>query len=154
VSIRIDMDLVAVEFQVLQMKGVTRQPMVHGHRGRHILAKLRRQAFEYEMQRPENRHATELRLADAQRARTGERRQIKFAAALPVTLNDTRIRLSAAKAVDDRFQPGVFECELRLESWFLLRRRQLDESARRMETPFPEARLEVRDRHRLFLETH
>ena len=79
---------------------------------------------------------------------------IKFAAALPIALHDTRLRLGAAKTVDDRLQSGVLDCELRFESRFLLLRRQIDQRPRRDETALPEARLEVRDRHHLLLFVH
>src|SRR4029077_19185537 len=141
-------------FQILEIQDAARHPMMHGHRGWLIRVKSRRQYVEHEVHRADNWHATEVRLADAQRAGPGERRQIKFTAALPIALHDTRLLLGAAKTVDDRLQSGVLDCELRFESRFLLRRRQIDQRPRRDETPLPEARLEGRDRYHLLLFAH
>ena len=66
-AVRSDVGLLVIEFQFLEMQGAVRNPMIHRHRGHHILVKARRQFLEQVMHAAEKRDAKELGLADVQR---------------------------------------------------------------------------------------
>ena len=68
VAARLNAGVLADEFQILEIQDAARHPMIHGHRGWLIRVKSRCQYVEHEVQRADNWHATEVRLADAQRA--------------------------------------------------------------------------------------
>jgi len=68
VAARLNAGVLADEFQILEIQDAARHPMMHGHRGWLIGVKSRCQYVEHEVQRADHWHATEVRLADAQRA--------------------------------------------------------------------------------------